>query len=118
MSAGVVDEDVDAAEVLERLADHRCDLVVVADVDGKGERAGADRFDLCGGFFQWLGTASGDDDVGAGAGEIERGGAADAGAAAGHQGDRAAVDVGTQNLAGSAFRIVDLTQSIASRVSD
>ena len=103
--------------MLERLADHRCDLVVVANVDGQGQRA-EPIISISATVFQWLPTPPGDDDIGAAAGQIERGGAADAGSAAGHQGDRAAVDVGTQNLAGSAFRIVDLTQSIASRVSD
>ena len=39
---------------VERLVDHRGDLIVVANVDGQGERPRAHRFDLGGGLFQRL----------------------------------------------------------------
>jgi hypothetical protein len=103
-----------SAEALERPIHQRPNLVVVSNVGGHGQCARADRFDFGGRLFQRLLTPPGDDDVGAAAGQVQCDGTSDTGSAAGHQGDRAAVDVGAQHLTGSAFRILDLHRTIAS----
>ena len=82
---GVVDEDVDAAEALDRRGDRRVDLRFVADVGGDRERLAAGRFDIGGRrvdrarqLRMRLGGLRGDDDVGAVGGGAHRDRVADA----------------------------------------
>ena len=93
------------------VVDHRGDLIVVANVGGQGEHPRTHRFDLGGRLLQRFFTPSCDDDVGAAAGHVQCDGTADTGSAAGHQGDRAAMDVGPQHVACPAFRVLDLHQT-------
>ena len=91
--ARVVDHEVDAAEGQGRAGERAGDVVLAGDVsDGRdGHVGGAD------GLRDGLGrlrVAVGDDDAGALGGEAPRGGPADAGAAAGDQGDPALQGLG------------------------
>ena len=82
--AGVVDEDVEAAEVTDRLVDHAQDLGFAGYVGLDRQRLGAERADFLRGR---LGVRPGarvvdDDPFGAGTRQVQRNGSADAGAAA------------------------------------
>src|SRR5581483_5290005 len=76
--AGIVDEDVDPAPLLEDLVDHRLDVARVGDVHLEIERAAAELLDRGDGLFGAPGIQIGDDDVGASLREGFGNGAADA----------------------------------------
>ena len=94
--AGVVHEDVAAAELLERAQGHLADLLLARDVQRDGERASALELrprravsSIVPGSFDGAVSerAGGDDDVRAGLREVDRDLLADAAAGAGHDGD-------------------------------
>jgi len=87
LTACIVDKDVDSAETLERAVDYAGDLVVVADVGGHAEGSRPECLDLRGRPLQRLLAPAADDHVGAAAGEVERDGSADTGAATRDQSD-------------------------------
>jgi hypothetical protein len=82
--AGVVDEDVETAEMLSSAMNDFVDVALVGDVGGKSEGMVAS---LAREFFERPMAAADEDDTGAFPGESERNGAADAGAGAGDDGD-------------------------------
>ena len=98
LAARVVDQCVDPAEPLERAVDQVAHCRVVPDVGGHRERPCTQRLDLRGGLLRRLTASAADHDIGAAAGQVERDGPPDAGAAAGHQRDCAAVDTLAQYL--------------------
>ena len=65
LTAGVVDQKIDAAEALDGLLNQRLDLIDVANVGGHGQAANAGVDDLFGRPVQVLSVAAGDDDIGA-----------------------------------------------------
>ena len=80
-AAGIVDEDVDAAKLLDGGGNQPADIVVASHIGREGEDVG-----VAGGEFAQGGFgAGGGDDVGAGRGEGQRVFAADAGGGAGNQ---------------------------------
>ena len=87
LAAGVVDEDVDAAEALERGVDQRLDLLGLAHVGRHGEALGAERLHGRPRLLQRLRAAAADHHRRAVAGQRERGRAPDPGAAAGDERD-------------------------------
>src|SRR5690606_24617190 len=89
-AAGVVDEDVDAAELVDRALDEPDDCFLVFDVGRHGEAAVAALLgDSRGRGFELVDGAAADDDAGAQLCELERGGIADAGRPAGDDRDAA-----------------------------
>ena len=80
--AGRIEQEMNAAEAVERELDHVLDRGALGDVDGQRQRLGADRVDLLSRFLDTLFVDVGADDVGALAGKNQRGGAADAAAGA------------------------------------
>ncbi len=85
--AGVVDGDVEAAEALDGAVDEAADVVLAADVGGDEFGVGAEGADFVGERAALFLAAAGDDDLRAGTGEGERGGAADASECAGDEDD-------------------------------
>ena len=82
-AAGVVDEDVDFAELLERRLGERVDLRRDGDVGRHDQAFAAGLFDGVGGFVELRLGARGGDDVGARHCELHRHRAAEAAAGAG-----------------------------------
>ena len=78
--AGRIEQEVHAAEAVERELDHVLDGSASGDIDGERERLGAERVDLLSRFLDTLLVDIGANDVGALARENQRGGAADAAA--------------------------------------
>jgi hypothetical protein len=76
--AGVVHQDVDAAEAADGGVDDGLDLLLAADVEGEAEGLPAGRLDLGGDGLGGVVLEVGDDDAGALLREAEGGGAADA----------------------------------------
>ena len=76
--AGVVVEDVDAAEALDGGCDQPIEVGQVRDVGLDGQRTAAGRLDLAGGLLGQLGAQVGDDDAGALLREAQRNRAPDA----------------------------------------
>src|SRR6266700_8279408 len=75
---GVVDENIDAAEALDRGRHHRLDRLGVGDVGQARERPAAFAFDLMHYRLDFVAVrARVDDDRGAGRGQLEGNGAAD-----------------------------------------
>ena len=102
--AGVVDQDVEAAEGVDRLLHHRRRLLEVGDVGAVGHRLAAERLDLGHHLVGHLGggalTGAGgaevvDDDLRALAGQLEGVRAADAAARAGDDRDASFADAVT-----------------------
>ena len=87
--AGVVVREVEAAEGVDGLRDHRGDGGGVGDVDADGEGRAAGLFDQGDGLLRVIEVDVGDGDRRTGAGELDRGRAADAAGGAGHEGDAA-----------------------------
>ncbi len=88
--AGVVDEDVQAAEAVDGLVDHHLGLFLDGDVRCEGERFPTGLLDaLCDELGRRPLEAVVDGDPGPGAGQQLAAGAADAARAAGHQGGTA-----------------------------
>jgi hypothetical protein len=88
-AAGVVDEDVDAAEFRRDLVDQGAGFFGLGHIGGEGEAAASHLLDFVASFFQRGGAATGDRDVCATFGEQQGGGLADAGATTGDDGDTA-----------------------------
>ena len=89
VTGGVVDEDVDAPEALERPLRDPLGLLGVAHVGLEGEGAPPQRLDLPDDLGVVLGVAAGDHDVGAVAGQLPRDDEADARPPARHDRDPA-----------------------------
>ena len=87
LAAGVVDEDVDLPEALERLFDERLDLILLTDVRREREAFPPERLDLLRHCGERLGPAPADRDERACVCQLERGSAADPGAAARDEGN-------------------------------
>jgi hypothetical protein len=85
--AGVVEENVEAAERVLGFGEEQIDVARLADIGGNRQRLDAELFDFGDGFFERLLAAAGDDDGVAILCERKRRGFADAGAAAGDEGD-------------------------------
>jgi hypothetical protein len=86
-AAGVVEQDVDAAERRAGLGEERLDVRWIGQVAGDGEQAGAERFAGGDRRLQSLGATACDGDGVADAGQAQGGGFADAAATAGNDGD-------------------------------
>ena len=95
--ARVVDEHVDAAELVFHLRDGRLDGLLARDVAGHRETANAEGAALVGNLLEALHAASKDGDVGALLGEGVREGDAEAGGGARDEGD-AAVEVEAEHV--------------------
>jgi hypothetical protein len=87
VDAGIVDEDVDPPELAARALDHRGEVGTLGDVGGGGDGASSHLPYLGGGAFRAGAIQLGDDDVRAQLCQLERGGASDAAARAGDDGD-------------------------------
>ena len=85
--ADIVDQHVDAAEMLVRLGDGRAHRAEVGEIHLDRERAPPERLDLGDQRLAVRGLAHADDHVGAGTGAGERAGTADAARGAGDQHD-------------------------------
>ena len=106
--AGIIDEDVEAAELLQRLVDHALHRFDGGEVGGDDLRLAAERADL---LHRFLGGRAADGgDVGAGGGERQRDRLADAGIGAGDDRGLAGKIKGGGH-AGRAFLIGMLGQS-------
>ena len=88
-AADGVDQDVDAAEPLDRLLDHPLAVGLVGRVGDDGQALAARRLDLVDGGVEGSLRAADDDDPGAGPGEGHRQRRADAAATARDDGDEA-----------------------------
>ena len=87
ISAGVVDQDVDAAEFFKHCVHKGADFFAAGQIPGKGNGPAAVCLDHCDGFVK-IGLCAGDGhDGGAFSGGSQSGGAADAFSCAGDDGD-------------------------------
>jgi hypothetical protein len=101
LATGVVHEEVDPAELGVGLVAQGVDLDRVTDVRGDRQASDARGAHRIGGLLEGLEGATGHDDVGAVAGEPERGLAPDAGAPTGDQRDPAAEEIGGEGVEGA-----------------
>src|SRR5690606_5707399 len=81
--SGVVDEDVESPECVDRARDERAAVVLAGDVDLDADRTGAERGELGHRGLVLARVAAGDDDAGAGTREPARHAQADPAVAAG-----------------------------------
>ena len=88
-AAGIVDQDIETAEVARQRLDQPGRLGVRGQIGGVDRRLAAKRADLLRHGFQRLGVARREHDVAAGRRQFERNAAADAAACAGDQGNLA-----------------------------
>ena len=84
-NAGVVDDDIEPAEMRCDIVDHGCDVIAIGNIERPGLGASTARCDLCGDGLRALGRIVGHGDVGAFGCEHPRGGAAHAAGRAGNQ---------------------------------
>ena len=83
---GIVDQNADRTEILQHIGDHGLVFLEILDRGRIGPRLAAELFDGGDGFLRgFLVAAVVDGDIGAGFGQRDGDGAADAAAAAGHQ---------------------------------
>src|SRR5437868_6571559 len=85
LSAGVVDEKIQPAEIAERRAHHLADLLFLADIGGVNPRAAAGLGNFTRHRLELFGSAADQPDAGAERGELMRRAAADAAAASGNK---------------------------------
>src|SRR6185369_6083290 len=100
LAAGVVDQDVDPAELAEHGGDERLDLRRLADVAGPGDDGAAGGAQLLGGGVELVLGPAADRDARAEPHHLACGGQADAAAAAGDDGDLIAKDAGGEDALG------------------
>ncbi len=101
LTAGVVDQNVDASEPLQGPIDQGGHLLFFANVRGHGERPSAQCLDLGDGLLEGLGPAAADHDVGSTPRHVQCDRAPYPGASTGDQCHPPAMDVGAQHLPGA-----------------